>query len=110
MVLTKDGESLPFAYPRKLLSTLAKAAEMKMGGTSGAIYALFLTAASSATPDDCNKLSDQVVARIWQNGLEGIKRYSKARVGDRTMVIFRFYLSNLIDYKYILYSKIIFIF
>ena len=89
MVLSKDGDSLPFEHPRKLLSTLAQAAEMKMGGTSGAIYALFLTAVSSATPDDCNNLSDKVLARIWQNGLDGIKRYSKARVGDRTMVTFR---------------------
>ena len=63
-----------------------------MGGTSGAIYSLMLTAASQAIikfwPKVNGKSYDKI--NLWtdvlQYSLETISRYSSAKPGDRTML------------------------
>ncbi|XP_077177242.1 triokinase/FMN cyclase isoform X1 [Paroedura picta] len=73
----------PPEHPSQLLSALAKLLQEKMGGSSGALYGLFLTAA--AQPLRLNSdLSSWSVA--MDAGIEAIKRYGGAAPGDRTML------------------------
>lgn len=48
-----------------------------MGGTSGALYSLLFEGASKSAPQ---------WADAWQSALDLATTYSKARIGNRTMV------------------------
>ncbi|XP_058876214.1 triokinase/FMN cyclase isoform X3 [Acipenser ruthenus] len=69
--------------PAQLLSSLAGLVQERMGGSSGALYSLFLTAA--ALP-----LRTQSAPATWVDalhaGIEAMKRYGGAEPGDRTML------------------------
>ncbi|XP_061664077.1 triokinase/FMN cyclase isoform X2 [Syngnathoides biaculeatus] len=70
--------------PGQLLSALAALVQEKMGGSSGALYSLFLTAASG------HMTEGQSHAAAWASamyaGMEAVKRYGGADLGDRTML------------------------
>ncbi|XP_041635559.1 triokinase/FMN cyclase [Cheilinus undulatus] len=70
--------------PGQLLSALAGLIEEKMGGSSGALYSLFLTAAAGHVTEGRSN------AAAWANamhaGTQAMKRYGGADVGDRTML------------------------
>ncbi|XP_048341473.1 triokinase/FMN cyclase isoform X2 [Sphaerodactylus townsendi] len=70
-------------HPSQLLSTLAKLLLEKMGGSSGALYGLFLTAAAQPLRMDSD-LSTWSVA--MDAGIEAMMRYGGAAPGDRTML------------------------
>ncbi|XP_075401759.1 triokinase/FMN cyclase isoform X2 [Tenrec ecaudatus] len=69
--------------PAQLLSRLSVLLLEKMGGSSGALYGLFLTAAAQPlrTKTDLPAWSAAMDA-----GLEAMQRYGKAAPGDRTML------------------------
>ncbi|XP_039611079.1 triokinase/FMN cyclase isoform X1 [Polypterus senegalus] len=73
---------IPASYTQ-LLSALAKVVQEHMGGSSGALYSLFLTAAAQLLRSSSTLVSwaDAVHA-----GTEAIKRYGGAEPGDRTML------------------------
>ncbi|XP_075283381.1 triokinase/FMN cyclase [Opisthocomus hoazin] len=73
----------PPAAPTPLLSALADLLLEKMGGSSGALYGLFLTAAARALRDGSHlpAWADAVDA-----GIEAMQRYGGASPGDRTML------------------------
>ncbi|XP_026575891.1 triokinase/FMN cyclase isoform X2 [Pseudonaja textilis] len=77
-----DAKPLP-QRPSQLFSSLAKLLLEKMGGSSGALYGLFLTAAAQPlqTDDDLAAWSLAMDA-----GIEAIMRYGGAVPGDRTML------------------------
>ncbi|XP_015597542.1 triokinase/FMN cyclase [Cephus cinctus] len=80
-------DSLSLSYPSSLLSELSNIAEECMGGTSGAIYCLmFTTAATELALAKQDESWMHSWAHAWRGGLEGIMRYSKARLDDRTML------------------------
>lgn len=70
--------------PGQLLLVLAGLVQEKMGGSSGALYSLFLTAAAGHVTEG---RSD---AAAWANamnaGTEAMKKYGGAAPGDRTML------------------------
>ncbi|XP_061465772.1 triokinase/FMN cyclase isoform X2 [Rhineura floridana] len=70
-------------HPSKLLSALAKLLLDKMGGSSGALYGLFLTAAAQHL-----QINDDIAA--WSiamdAGIDAMMRYGGAAPGDRTML------------------------
>uniref|UniRef100_H3CIW3 Triokinase/FMN cyclase n=1 Tax=Tetraodon nigroviridis TaxID=99883 RepID=H3CIW3_TETNG len=72
------------ACPGKLLSILAGLVQEKMGGSSGALYSLFLTAAAG------HLTAGQNGAAAWADamlaGTQAVKRYGGADTGDRTML------------------------
>ncbi|XP_048826989.1 triokinase/FMN cyclase [Brienomyrus brachyistius] len=69
--------------PGKVLSALAGLVQEHMGGSSGALYSLFLTAA--ATP--LSGCSDSAAwADALHAGTEAMRRYGGADPGDRTML------------------------
>ncbi|XP_033013164.1 triokinase/FMN cyclase isoform X2 [Lacerta agilis] len=76
-----ESKPLP-QYPSQLLSALAKLMLEKMGGSSGALYGLFLTAAAQPlrTDDELATWSAAVDA-----GIDAMMRYGGAAPGDRTM-------------------------
>lgn len=88
-ILTKLP-TLSVKHPAKLLVELADLAALLMGGTSGAVYGLLFSAASSqlckvkCVGDALNFLEH--VAKSWEEGLRGVMRYSKAKQGDRTLL------------------------
>ncbi|KAL0970634.1 hypothetical protein UPYG_G00244840 [Umbra pygmaea] len=69
--------------PGQLMSNLAELVQERMGGSSGALYSLFLTAA--AVPLRRNSDSSSW-ADAMHDGTEAIKRYGGADLGDRTML------------------------
>lgn len=54
--------------------------EVNMGGTSGALYCIFLTALAASLA------SESSVPAALQGALEQLCKYTNARVGDRTMM------------------------
>ncbi|XP_055669342.1 triokinase/FMN cyclase isoform X1 [Falco peregrinus] len=73
----------PPAAPAQLLSALADLLLEKMGGSSGVLYGLFLTAAAQPllNRSDLPAWADAVDA-----GIEAMQRYGGAAPGDRTML------------------------
>ncbi|XP_053360444.1 triokinase/FMN cyclase isoform X2 [Clarias gariepinus] len=69
--------------PCLLLTALAGMAEERMGGSSGALYSLFLTAAAPHLRESCD---GKDWAKALQAGTEAMKRYGGAAPGDRTML------------------------
>ncbi|XP_046417141.1 triokinase/FMN cyclase-like isoform X2 [Neodiprion pinetum] len=80
-------ENLPLSHPSSVLTALSAIAEETMGGTSGAIYSLmFTTAAAELKLPQCGQVCPLTWSQAWRGGIDGILRYSKARLGDRTML------------------------
>ncbi|XP_062614751.1 triokinase/FMN cyclase-like [Saccostrea cucullata] len=79
----KNNPGLPVQIPADLALSLAKIVENSMGGSSGALYSLFLTSASLC-------LQSSVTPKDWvsalTNGNSTIMKYGGAEPGDRTMV------------------------
>ncbi|XP_028916646.1 triokinase/FMN cyclase [Ornithorhynchus anatinus] len=71
------------AQPARLLSGLARLLLEKMGGSSGALYGLFLTAAARPLKARADL---PAWAAAMDAGLEAVRRYGKAAPGDRTML------------------------
>ncbi|KAJ8392178.1 hypothetical protein AAFF_G00077460 [Aldrovandia affinis] len=69
--------------PGQLLSTLAELVQERMGGSSGALYSLFLTAAS---PSMKGRSDPAAWADAVHAGTEAMRRYGGADPGDRTML------------------------
>ncbi|KAF2218002.1 hypothetical protein CERZMDRAFT_14124, partial [Cercospora zeae-maydis SCOH1-5] len=62
------------------LASLVSELEVNMGGTSGALYCIFLTALASSLA------SEESVAKALKKALGELCKYTNARVGDRTMM------------------------
>lgn len=72
-------------YPFLVLYDMSELAEKDMGGTSGGIYSLGLSAASQAFAD--KKTADCTAwAHAWEQAIEAIIKYGGAEPGDRTML------------------------
>jgi hypothetical protein len=59
---------------------------MTMGGTSGALYSLFLAMAGMALEAEMKAITARTWAVAWIAGTDGTLRYSQAKLGDRSMV------------------------
>ncbi|XP_062849317.1 triokinase/FMN cyclase [Trichomycterus rosablanca] len=69
--------------PCLLLTALAGLVEERMGGSSGALYSLFLTAAAPHLQESYDGTD---WAKAMQAGTEAMQRYGGAAPGDRTML------------------------
>ncbi|XP_019967815.2 triokinase/FMN cyclase [Paralichthys olivaceus] len=70
--------------PGKLLSVLAGLVQEKMGGSSGALYSLFLTAAAGHVSEGRSDAASW--ASAVHAGTQAMRRYGGADPGDRTML------------------------
>ncbi|KAM6159426.1 triokinase/FMN cyclase [Rhynchocyon petersi] len=73
----------PPASPAQLLSRLSVLLLEKMGGSSGALYGLFLTSAAQPLK---SKTDLPAWSAAMDAGLEAMQKYGKAAPGDRTML------------------------
>ncbi|NXI42612.1 TKFC cyclase, partial [Galbula dea] len=73
----------PPAAPARLLSALADLLLEKMGGSSGVLYGLFLTAAARPL---LHRSDLPAWADAMDAGIEAMQRYGGAAPGDRTML------------------------
>lgn len=71
----KDLTRLP-----ETVADLVHDLEVNMGGTSGALYCIFLTALAASLASESN------VPKALQAALEQLCKYTRARLGDRTMM------------------------
>ncbi|XP_070498918.1 uncharacterized protein [Chironomus tepperi] len=71
--------------PHKFLITLSDILMRSMGGSSGAIFSIFFQCASIAFRD-CNEYCITNWLQALSNGIDGIMRYGKAEIGDRTLL------------------------
>ncbi|KAG6451910.1 hypothetical protein O3G_MSEX007381 [Manduca sexta] len=72
-------------YLSNVLWDLSEIAETDMGGTSGGIYSLGLSAASQAIASA--KLNNvEAWLSAWKHGMQAITKYGGAEPGDRTML------------------------
>merc|ERR1712072_1218741 len=71
----KDLSKLP-----QQVAQLVSELEVNMGGTSGALYCIYLTALAGALA------SDSSVPKALKTALDSLCKYTKARLGDRTMM------------------------
>ncbi|XP_077605055.1 triokinase/FMN cyclase isoform X1 [Crocuta crocuta] len=76
-------EGPPPGSPAQLLSKLSLLLLEKMGGSSGALYGLFLTAAAQPLKA---KTDLPAWSAAMEAGLEAMQKYGKAAPGDRTML------------------------
>lgn len=74
-IAEKDLGDLP-----QTLGELVHDLEVSMGGTSGALYCIFLTALSASLA------SSESVADAMYGALQQLLKYTRARKGDRTMM------------------------
>lgn len=77
----KEGPAL--ASPSQLLFRLSVLLLERMGGSSGALYGLFLTAAAQPLK---GKTDLPAWSAAMDAGLEAMQKYGKAAPGDRTML------------------------
>jgi dihydroxyacetone kinase len=69
------------------ISDIAEVVESSMGGTSGGIYSIFLSALAQGVRDSGAKsLNVDTFRRASQQALNSLYAYTKARIGDRTLI------------------------
>jgi dihydroxyacetone kinase len=75
-----DNNNLPLADTQKLLELIGEHLAMSMGGSSGILLSIFFTAAGTHFG------KNQDLADALLSGLEQMKFFGGAKVGDRTMI------------------------
>ncbi|XP_033735485.1 triokinase/FMN cyclase-like isoform X1 [Pecten maximus] len=80
---SKENPNLPISCPGELALTLASAAEDTMGGSSGGLYSLFFTAASTCLQ---TTVSPNTYCEALNAGIQTMMKYGGAEPGDRTML------------------------
>lgn len=83
---TIEACGLPVDQPAALLRRLAEIVEQEMGGSSGALYSVFLNSAAKVLSERSSAITFQVWCQAYSAGLHGIMKYGGAKPGDRTMV------------------------
>lgn len=76
--ISSELDRLPFADPAKLCSAVAQRLSTVMGGSSGILLSIGVSAMGAAASDDW--------ARMLRAGVARIQEYGGAREGDRTML------------------------
>lgn len=83
IIKAADSKRLAFNHPKTLCLQLSKLCEHSVGGTSGALYALFFGSGSRAFESN---FDDSSLRKAIAEGLHAITYYGHAKVGHRTLV------------------------
>ena len=69
------------------LNQISEIIEDKMGGTSGALYAIFISALAKGIQNSgCTEASVECFSRAAEFALASLSKYTPARIGDRTLM------------------------
>ena len=81
------SDSLPLGNAVSGIIALAGLVEDTMGGTSGALYSIYLSAlAQGVAQSNASRIDMNVIAKAADFALKALGKYTPARVGDRTLV------------------------
>ena len=80
-----DLEDYPLGHPREVIVSLGCSLSRSMGGTSGALYNILISAATASLPLDVPPSAKQVSEALTA-GVDAISRYGGASPGDCTML------------------------
>lgn len=81
------SDSLPLSNAVSGILALAGLVEDTMGGTSGALYSIYLSAlAQGVAHTKESKVTISVISKAAEFALTALGKYTPARVGDRTLV------------------------
>ena len=81
------ANSLPLSNAVSGILSLAALVEDTMGGTSGALYSIYLSAlAQGIAQSNASKVTLPVFSKAASFALQALGKYTPARVGDRTLV------------------------
>ncbi|KXJ77111.1 hypothetical protein RP20_CCG008317 [Aedes albopictus] len=87
-LLASLESTLDVLHPAKMLQQMSQIMQLTIGGTSGAIYGLFLHAASIAFEEADN--DSKIAVNHWLSALtsgnKAIMQYALTELGDRTML------------------------
>eukprot|EP00049_Salpingoeca_infusionum_P010551 m.182641 g.182641 ORF g.182641 m.182641 type:complete len:331 (+) comp14673_c0_seq11:1047-2039(+) len=89
---TTEQPNLPclaLDHPAELSLQMASIIEHNMGGTSGVLYSIFFSAASTAFPElntDIKDVTCEMWAKALDAGVQAIQYYGGATLGSRTML------------------------
>jgi dihydroxyacetone kinase len=82
-----NGGHVDLVHPCYLLQQMSSILQLKMGGTSGALYSIFLQSGSKAFLDGNG---GHITLLHWCNalkfGISAIKEHALTEIGDRTML------------------------
>lgn len=81
-ILPLQGENVSLSA---LFQKIASTVETSMGGTSGAIYAIFLNAVSNAIASSSDAVAVAIPGAL-RAGLDELSKYTSARKGHRTLM------------------------
>lgn len=86
-----DDKSLDIGDGVKFFHELGDLVESAMGGTSGGLYSIFISAMGSylkkkEDSDGPFTVDERIFADTLEAGLDGLKKYTRARKGDRTLM------------------------
>lgn len=83
-------DQYPIAYPVLTLKAIGCSLGSAMGGTSGAIYTIFINAAAAKLSNSngmvCRKPTEKQFAKAFRSGIVAVEAYGGAKPGDRTML------------------------
>lgn len=68
----------------ELFDSIGKSLLQSMGGASGVIFSQLFLGASSVSPYE--ELSSESLAKMMRAGLQQVKKYGKADLGDKTLI------------------------
>jgi len=81
------SNSIPLSNAVSAIVMISALVEDTMGGTSGALYSIYLSAlAQSLAQSEESKVTLPVIAKSAQFALNALGKYTPARRGDRTLV------------------------
>ena len=81
------SNSIPLWNAVSAIVTISALVEDTMGGTSGALYAIYLSAlAQGLAQSEESKVTLPVIAKAAEFALNALGKYTPARRGDRTLV------------------------
>jgi dihydroxyacetone kinase len=82
-----ENDSLPLSNAVSGILALALLVEDTMGGTSGALYSIYLSALAQGVSQTHSKtISLPAIAQAAHFALRALGKYTPARVGDRTLI------------------------
>jgi dihydroxyacetone kinase len=87
--ITKNFDSIPTTSLSEALHKISDLLEIYMGGTSGGLYSIFISGLAQGVLAHASKdtpVDSKVFSKALQDALDTLYKYTRARVGDSTVI------------------------